>query len=132
MTNYVAGFLFSPDLKRVALIRKNKPEWQKGKLNGIGGKVEIETPYDAMVREFQEETGAATCGWNSFASLERADFCVAFFHLTGDYELRTTTGEAVGWYPVAKLDKLAVIPNLRWLIPLALDCSTLTVTAEAA
>lgn len=46
-TIYVAGFLFGPMPRHnyVALIRKNKPDWQKGKLNGIGGKVEAgETP----------------------------------------------------------------------------------------
>jgi hypothetical protein len=34
----VAGFLFRNNDTEVALIRKNKPDWQKGKLNGIGGK----------------------------------------------------------------------------------------------
>jgi hypothetical protein len=37
---YVCGFMFANDFTEVALIRKNKPEWQRGKLNGIGGKVE--------------------------------------------------------------------------------------------
>jgi 8-oxo-dGTP diphosphatase len=35
---YVLGFMFSSDHSEVALIRKRKPEWQRGKLNGIGGK----------------------------------------------------------------------------------------------
>ena len=38
MTKYVVGFMFSPDKQFVALIRKNRPEWQAGKLNGIAGK----------------------------------------------------------------------------------------------
>ena len=37
---YVAGFMFSEDRRLVALIRKSKPEWQKGKLNGIGEKAQ--------------------------------------------------------------------------------------------
>ena len=42
---YVAGFLFSRDGSLLALILKNKPDWQKGKLNAIGGKIEDgETP----------------------------------------------------------------------------------------
>lgn len=54
---YVLGFAFTGD-GRVALIRKNKPEWQAGYLNGIGGKVEgQENSSMAMVREFHEETG---------------------------------------------------------------------------
>jgi 8-oxo-dGTP pyrophosphatase MutT (NUDIX family) len=56
--NYVLGFAFTPD-GSVALIRKIKPEWQAGKLNGVGGKIEDWDPSDvhAMTREFQEETG---------------------------------------------------------------------------
>ncbi len=73
--NYVCGFMMSYDLMQFLLIRKTHPEWQKGKLNGIGGKIEkkhevivdkenpeqsiwlSETPQEAMIREFQEETG---------------------------------------------------------------------------
>ncbi len=55
---YVLGFMFSPDEKKVLLIWKNRPSWQAGKLNGIGGKVNPgETPLEAMEREFIEETG---------------------------------------------------------------------------
>ena len=57
--DYVAGFCFSECGGRVALIRKLKPEWQRGLLNGIGGKMEPgESLHSAMVREFEEETGA--------------------------------------------------------------------------
>lgn len=57
---YVLGFAFTTD-GRVALIRKIKPAWQAGKLNGIGGKVEAdEDSVSAMVREFREETGVST------------------------------------------------------------------------
>lgn len=62
--NYVAGFLFSENLLSVALIRKEKPAWQKGCLNAIGGKIEEnETPFEAMKREFTEEAGS---GGNKF------------------------------------------------------------------
>lgn len=37
MTFYVAGLAFSTDLQHVALIKKNRPDWQAGKFNGIGG-----------------------------------------------------------------------------------------------
>lgn len=61
MITYVVGFAFSRYGNKVALIRKIKPEWQAGKLNGIGGKIENEEyAYDAMVREFREETGVQT------------------------------------------------------------------------
>lgn len=35
-TKYVVGFAFDLTLTMVALIRKNRPEWQMGLLNGIG------------------------------------------------------------------------------------------------
>jgi 8-oxo-dGTP pyrophosphatase MutT (NUDIX family) len=54
---YVVGFLFSEDESRVLLVWKNRPAWQDGKLNGVGGKIEAgETPLQAMEREFKEET----------------------------------------------------------------------------
>ena len=37
MTHYTVGFAFSLDRQFVALIRKMRPRWQQGKLNGIGG-----------------------------------------------------------------------------------------------
>jgi len=58
MKRYVLGFVFSPDLAKVYLIRKNRPEWQAGLLNGIGGKIELgETEKEAMEREALEESG---------------------------------------------------------------------------
>jgi len=50
----VVGFCFTLNQQLVVLILKNKPEWQRGKLNGVGGKIKIDTdesPLDAMVRE---------------------------------------------------------------------------------
>lgn len=55
---YVLGIMFSEDEKKVLTIWKNRPSWQAGKLNGIGGKIEAgESPLEAMHREFIEETG---------------------------------------------------------------------------
>ena len=49
MIKYVTGFLFSPDKQSVVLITKNRPKWQENKLNGVGGKIELnETPLEAM------------------------------------------------------------------------------------
>ena len=38
---YVTGFLFNDELDRVVLIHKNRPKWQSGMYNGVGGKIEI-------------------------------------------------------------------------------------------
>lgn len=70
--NYVVGFLFEADLQRVLLRLKARPAWQRGKLNGIGGKVEEgETPLYAMRREGREEASCSdqhllSPGWGLF------------------------------------------------------------------
>lgn len=72
MTDYCLGFAFDANLENVILIEKLKPDFQKGKLNGIGGKIEAgESAVDAMVREFKEETGVetTTCDWYKFCIL---------------------------------------------------------------
>lgn len=121
---YVAGLLFSSDEKRVALIRKSKPSWQCGKLNGVGGKIEPgETPEVAIVREFREETGAEGRDWRRFCTLVGPLFLVEFFTAHQDVELRSVTEEPVGWYWVQNVitGDYACVPNLKWLIAMALD-----------
>jgi 8-oxo-dGTP diphosphatase len=66
---YVVGLAFSSDKTQVAMIKKNRPEPQKGKLNGIGGKIEDgELAQTAMEREFQEETGLFIEDWDLFCT----------------------------------------------------------------
>lgn len=55
---YVLGYVFESNGRNVICIVKEHPEFQKGKINGVGGKVEPgETPTQAMSREFKEEVG---------------------------------------------------------------------------
>jgi 8-oxo-dGTP pyrophosphatase MutT (NUDIX family) len=54
---YVLGFVFDYGFHHVLLICKTSPEWQAGRLNGLGGKIEPgESPLQAMDRELREET----------------------------------------------------------------------------
>ena len=124
MMEYVAGFLFSDHYKLVALIEKQKPAWQKGKLNAIGGKIEPgETPAEAMRREFREETGVDIESWRRYVVLNGPGFIVHFFFTTVTErklrEVQTTTEEVVGIYDAGDLDAISTIPNLKWLIPMA-------------
>jgi|SRR6266850_1758320 len=122
MITYVVGFLFDPNAHSVALIRKLRPAWQKGCLNGIGGKIEPgETPKDAMVREFAEETGAHVSGWKFFCRMYGDDWEVFCFKAFGDHILSTKTDEEVVRVFLEDLENHKVIPNLNWLIPMALD-----------
>lgn len=59
MKHYTLVFIFDRSLEHVVLIKKNRPDWMAGSLNGIGGKVEKgETAADCAIREVFEETGA--------------------------------------------------------------------------
>ncbi len=81
-TQYVCGFAFNPSRSRVVLITKNRPKFLAGKMNGIGGKVEDgETHCDAMVREFQEETGVETTilDWQIIGKMKFALGAVVFY-----------------------------------------------------
>lgn len=69
-TEYCVGFAFYGS--DVVLIRKARPEFQKGLLNGVGGKIEFgESAVQAMVREFFEETKTQTYNsqWKYFGYL---------------------------------------------------------------
>jgi len=116
---YVCGFAFQDG--RLALIRKKRPDWQKGKLNGIGGHVEPgESPIEAMHREFYEETGGVA-DWTHFATLTDARGWEVYFY-SGPCVVKpmTLTDEEVVWADPAELPD-DVIPNLRFLVPMALS-----------
>lgn len=119
--HWVVGFLFK-NRSEVVLVLKNRPEFQKGKLNGPGGKIEEgETAESAMRREFKEETGADVRDWRAFALLKEEAGDVTFLVSHGEYEVKTITDEPVAWYRVDDLKNQPVLPDLHWLIPLALD-----------
>lgn len=127
--DYVLGFSFDLKTEHVVLIRKNKPEWQKGKWNGVGGKIERgETPIIAMRREFEEETGIKESeqgDWAEFALLDGPGFQVYVFRswiphtvLRSAY---TRAGEVVAIWSMRELfDGIACVSNLKALIALAL------------
>jgi 8-oxo-dGTP diphosphatase len=74
--------MFDDDMKSVLMIKKNRPEWQKGLLNGIGGKMEHgEIPIETMIREFQEECGIKTfeSDWLSVLDLRFKEAIIYFF-----------------------------------------------------
>jgi 8-oxo-dGTP diphosphatase len=133
MKNYVVGFMFSDDCRQVALIRKNHPEWQAGKLNGIGGKIkEGELPIDAMWREFGEETGYKTNirQWQTYGRMKgnncgaEGPFECYLFCIWGDLdELSSPEEEKIEIIDTDEILPLAeqMIDNLPWLLLLAID-----------
>lgn len=129
----VLGFLFSKKATHVALIRKQKPEWQRGYLNGIGGKVEeCETPRNAMIREFEEETGMRFSGWKHCITFTCDGGTVKVYK--GYLPLReldcidcheSEGGEIVELCYVSNIESNFLnakpLDNLRWMIPILLD-----------
>ncbi len=142
MRRYVVGFLFSEDRNKVVLIRKTHPEWQAGKLNGPGGKVEEsdETPRMAMSREFNEEVGVKIpwFSWSLFCSIQGTNghyagepghqedekFQVDFFYCFGDnlsnLNIETDREEKIEIIEVSDLSNQLTVSNCQWLVPMAL------------
>lgn len=121
-TNYVVGFLYNNSLSHVVLIEKQKPQWQQGKLNGVGGHIEKdETSYEAMEREFKEEAGTTVKNWKLSVTLTSTTWRIFFFWATGSIRLVSTqTNEKIEIVSVRSLPS-NIIPNLLWLIPLCCD-----------
>ncbi len=121
-TEYVVGFLFSTDENFVALITKNRPTWQKGLKNGIGGHIEDgESSLDAMHREFLEETGLEILDWEHKIVLRGGNYRVDFYRAFSDKisKIKTMTDEPVSIEEVGCIS--GTVPNLEWLIPIMLD-----------
>ncbi len=139
-TKYVVGFLFSEDRGSVALIKKNRPAWQKGRLNGIGGHVETSDASNAAAisREFLEETGVAipASKWKQFSAISSPDAEVTFFKCFSQAieDVASETDEPVAIYEVSELLQgnyyARAIPNLAWLIPMALEVGILNQDPE--
>ena len=125
LKQYVAGFMFTNDCKNVILIRKKKPLWQEGKLNGVGGKIELnETPLNAMIREYHEEAGIMFDKWDNFLTVKYKSCIVYFFKGFSDscfYQSETKEIEIIEKISIDKFPSDEVIPNLNWIINLALD-----------
>lgn len=125
MTEYVCGFYRTSALGRICLIRKARPEWQKGKLNGVGGKMEPgESGWAAMAREFKEYTGRETSNddWTHQVTIVGDTWTVYYFTSTGPGFIPVNEagkGEYVAWHRPDDLD--TPVPNLAFLIPLCLD-----------
>lgn len=132
---YVLGFLFNEERNSVILIQKEKPKWQAGLLNGVGGKIE-KTDYrddgkegsirNAMVREFYEETGVVTdkWKWRSFTEMHGKGwivYCYCHFNTAAWSAVKTLTSELIVTVPIAELSIHKTVSNIPWLIPMALD-----------
>lgn len=121
----VVGFIFNM-LGDVLLVRKARPNWQKGKLNGIGGHVEFnELPIEAMRRECQEEAGLDIERWFHVCSMEGDDWRLEVFTVQIEDEqfnkMVSKTDENVEIHNVKTIYNEITIPNCKWLVPMCLE-----------
>lgn len=126
MKLYSVGFILDKSLKKVLLIHKLNPAWQRGLVNGIGGKIEPgEDALSCMVRETLEESGLKTDKslWTFLGIIESANWRVDVFSYKYSGKLqdaRTCGKEKIEWFDSDKLP-VNVVTNLKWLIPYAMD-----------
>ncbi len=124
MNFYVVGFAFSEDRNSVLLIKKLRPKWMKGYLNGIGGKIEDgEMIFDTMNRECMEETGLSLqwkhrgfmSGINDVSKQFECDIFYAYDNKIFDFEQREN--EQLNTYNIKSINYEKTVNNLNFLIP---------------
>jgi 8-oxo-dGTP diphosphatase len=128
MTNFVVGFAFSPNKEKVALIIKNRPSWQLGYLNGIGGKIEKgECPINGMVREFEEEACIKTnaLDWTYFAYESGPYFKIYYYYTVFDdieefNAITCNTDEEILLVNTNELQCRKIVRGIDYYLPIAL------------
>jgi 8-oxo-dGTP diphosphatase len=125
LRRYVVGLIYDELKEHLLLIRKVKPEWQCGLLNGVGGLIEDfdQSPLDAMVRECKEETNLSIPkeDWVEFLRLYGDTWEVYYFWVIADIEeAEAMTVEPLKIIQTCNYSKVKCVPNLKWAIPLSL------------
>lgn len=142
MTEYVCGLMFSTNRQNVLLIEKDRPEWQAGKFNAVGGKIEEEDKWSAtklnvvanepkycysllaIIREFKEEVGIDTLpeDWELFCICEGTDSRIYYFRAFSDklMDFKQMESEEPMVLPANDIRFRETVPNLQFLVPMAL------------
>jgi 8-oxo-dGTP diphosphatase len=120
---FVLALLYSLDHHQVVLMRRTRPSWQAGRVNGLGGRLMPgETAAMAARREVREECGVDVAEWREVLVWEDAEYVMHVLRGESERarEARTVEDQEVFLADVNALPN-NVIDNLRWLVPLALD-----------
>lgn len=112
------------DFGNFVVVKKDRPEWQRGKYNLPGGHIELgESAVEAAIRELKEETGLES--WRIPFLLGEIEgkydivYCVKMWVPKAKLIPRRGESEIAEWktYDEIKNSKL-LMPNLRIIIPL--------------
>lgn len=123
---YTLGIIFSENFEKVLLIKKTKPDWQKGNYNFPGGKLEKEEDiFDCVKREIFEECNINTLKgrWHYIGQIinENLEYSVeilTYIYRKIDGKVLSPTEEKNKWFNINHLPK-NIVSNLSWLVPFA-------------
>lgn len=122
MTEYVLCYVerIEDGQLEVLFIKKQKPEWQKNRLNLPGGKIEPgETPKQAARRELREESALESTFEDIIGELEGPDWKVYVVRCCSVCGLpESLTDEPLVWLPFDGFNHHNVIENLNIIVPL--------------
>ena len=124
------GFIFSEDLNSVLLLKKNRPDWQVGFYNGVGGHLTKEEMSKgdwiySWIREVKEEVNL-DLEYKKVIQIGRIvtndiTVIVYAYRLKRDqeYTMQQMTDESPLWVIIKLYDTFQIIENLSFFIPLA-------------
>ena len=123
MTEYVLCYV--RDLcGDILAIERRKQDWQQGKLNLPGGRIEVgETAEQAAIREIKEEANIDATDTTFIGSIHYAESTIYVLDCgfnPDDNEVKSSAEGEVIWFGCPELLRdPRLIPNLRVIIPLA-------------
>lgn len=136
---YVVAYakLVGPHSSDILVVLKNKPAWQKGRFNLVGGKIEEgETPIQAAERELMEEAGLRPASSSTLMGKITGSwgnvYCVRIPVFDREISQGPNETEIVAWVDWHELRQHPLlIPNLRVILPLCMmNCTGWVVLDE--
>lgn len=102
------------------LIKKNRPSWQEGNFNGVGGAVEQnETPLEAIKREAKEETNLDIKEWNKieYLSYDEVDLYIYQANISSDLlnSYQSITDEKLAIFGKSELPK-NLVEDVKYIV----------------
>lgn len=126
--HYTLGLIYNPKNTQILLQLKDKPDWQHGRYNGIGGKVEQnETPDHAMLRKGIEEIGVEAA-WTHKGQIKVNEHLIDLYktNLSGTsirYAIKHAQRNTNETLDLSWIDQMPenILSNLTYLVPMLAD-----------